>query len=36
VVSLLVVLSGLIIPLTLVSFTDLRGQKLLKLKHLLF
>jgi len=35
-VSLLVALSGSIIPLILVSFTDLPDQKLLKLKHLLF
>ncbi|CAI9260529.1 unnamed protein product [Lactuca saligna] len=35
-VSLLVVLSGSIIPLILVSFTDPLDQKLLKLKHLLF
>ena len=31
-----VALSGLIIPLILVSFTGPLGQKLLKLKHLLF
>ncbi|KAH1253041.1 putative RING-H2 finger protein ATL12 [Glycine max] len=35
-VLLLVALSGLIISLILVSFTDSLGQKLLKLKHLLF
>lgn len=33
---LLVALSGLIIPLILVSFTGPLDQKLLKLKHLLF
>nr|YP_009679085.1 photosystem II CP43 chlorophyll apoprotein [Teucrium mascatense]QDF64441.1 photosystem II CP43 chlorophyll apoprotein [Teucrium mascatense] len=35
-VSLLVVLSGSIIPLILASFTGLLAQKLLRLKHLLF